>query len=369
MQSLNFLPEEQELEQESLVSNLVFIRAVKKTSSHILTGSPGPITDNDVYDMIAGFYIESLHEENTMNRIPHLAVKIILKLAREIPLLALELLRKNLDNNSVIHRAIEVATSLRSEAIIGYNMRQDIQMGIFRSNFSFAIPSILAVNEICAFAGSEQILEVCSGLGLWASLIQANGGRIIPTDSFTSHGTNPYKTFLPVIDMDAVMAVNQFTTGVLMMSWPSYGDSFAVNALQAFKGDKFVYIGEGQGGCTANDDFFELLENEWDFDWDNRIDIPTWHHINDCICLYTRKPNVGKPEADKLEETDKLEEADKPEVQVPKQIDYSGESTEDSEGWTKVKGRRRPQVCKVDTYQTARVYHERKLRNWRKNTK
>jgi hypothetical protein len=290
--------------------------------------------------MIAEFYIESLHEENTMNRIPHLAGKIILKLAREIPLLALELLRKNLENNSVIHRAIEVATSLRSEAIIGYNMRQDIQMGFFRSNFSFAIPSILAVKEICAFAGSEQILEVGSGLGLWASLIQLNGGKIIPTDSFTTNGTVPEKTFIPVIEIDAVKAVEEFPSSVLMLCWPTLGKRFAANSLEAFKGDKLVYIGEGADGCCADYRFFEILDKEWECDYRNMmISIPSWHHIYDNLYFYTRKPKVEKYVEPLIGE------------KISAKVDHVEKSSEDSQDWIEVKYRK-PKKNKVPINKT-----------------
>mmetsp|Transcript_29194 Transcript_29194/g.54654 ORF Transcript_29194/g.54654 Transcript_29194/m.54654 type:complete len:206 (-) Transcript_29194:161-778(-) len=49
----------------------------------------------------------------------------------------------------------------------------------------------------------------------------------------------------------------------LLLCWPEKGSSFAVDALRAFKGTRFVYVGEEKGGETANDDFFKELTQKW----------------------------------------------------------------------------------------------------------
>ena len=78
-----------------------------------------------------------------------------------------------------------------------------------------------------------------------------------------------------------------------MMVWPPYDDPFAYKSLSAFRGNKLIFIGEGAGGCTGDDDFFNLLCSQWQEvtnigpeDWEG---IPNWHGIHDRLHLYSRK--------------------------------------------------------------------------------
>eukprot|EP00039_Didymoeca_costata_P009917 m.132469 g.132469 ORF g.132469 m.132469 type:complete len:123 (+) comp14647_c0_seq8:659-1027(+) len=47
---------------------------------------------------------------------------------------------------------------------------------------------------------------------------------------------------------------------------PPMGDQnscMAVQCLQFYKGDTFVYVGEGRGGSCASEGFFDVLERDW----------------------------------------------------------------------------------------------------------
>jgi hypothetical protein len=47
--------------------------------------------------------------------------------------------------------------------------------------------------------------------------------------------------------------------------WPPYNKPLAYNVFKKFlelnNVKTFIYIGEGYGGCTADDDFFDLIED------------------------------------------------------------------------------------------------------------
>jgi hypothetical protein len=48
----------------------------------------------------------------------------------------------------------------------------------------------------------------------------------------------------------------------VIMCWPH--GSFAARVITMMKsGQTLIYEGEGQGGCTANDDFFDILDKRW----------------------------------------------------------------------------------------------------------
>ena len=61
----------------------------------------------------------------------------------------------------------------------------------------------------------------------------------------------------------------------------------AANILKQFNGDRFVYIGESRGGCTADNTFFEILNSNWTFV--ESVDIPQWDGIHDEMNMWKRK--------------------------------------------------------------------------------
>ena len=49
----------------------------------------------------------------------------------------------------------------------------------------------------------------------------------------------------------------------LLLCWPELEAGFATACLGAYRGVRFVFIGEGRGGSTAEDSFFDTLEASW----------------------------------------------------------------------------------------------------------
>lgn len=167
------------------------------------------------------------------------------------------------------------------------------------SEFGFAIPSEALLQRLLAWS---PILEVMSGVGYLAWLLRQAGADVIATDLRPAPGnkfSRRQSNWTNILQMDAVEAVEGFGHGrTLLMSWP-YMDDVCVKALKAFKGSRFVYIGEGQGGCTAVDEFFEELDSNWPED--ETISIPQWDGINDYARFYERAAVTtdGEPEPEK----------------------------------------------------------------------
>jgi hypothetical protein len=166
-----------------------------------------------------------------------------------------------------------------------------LDRSMFTEDYAWAIPSREAVGSIVEFAGSKRIVEVGSGLGLWAGLIKATGGSIIPTDSFVSHGISGGR-YAPVERIDGVDAINKYRPEILMICWPGYDEPFAANVLEAFEAlgnpdAKLIYIGEGWGGCTGDDRFFSMLGRSWE--QVKEVEIPQWWGIHDQLYMYKRK--------------------------------------------------------------------------------
>ena len=161
----------------------------------------------------------------------------------------------------------------------------------FVEEFSWAIPTPNVVGKIHEATLGKKILEVGAGNGLWAKLLKLSGSEIIATDSFESHGFREDNTYLPVHNLEAVAAIEQNRDcDVLMLIWPAYDTDMAERALKAFRGSTIIYIGEGYGGCNANDEFFDELVENWNEDrFNDDIYVPQWSGIHDGLEIHRRK--------------------------------------------------------------------------------
>jgi hypothetical protein len=161
----------------------------------------------------------------------------------------------------------------------------------FVEEFSWAIPTHDVIKKIHDITVGKKILEVGAGNGLWAKLLKMSGSEIIAIDSFESHGFAEDNTYLPVHNLEAVAAIEQNRDcDVLMLIWPAYDTDMAERSIKAFKGSTVIYIGEGYGGCNANDEFFDELCKNWEeCRFDDNIYVPSWYGIHDSLEIHQRK--------------------------------------------------------------------------------
>lgn len=174
-----------------------------------------------------------------------------------------------------------------------FTMDEYYARSVMTQNYSWAVPCPRAIDSIAAFADGAQILEVGSGLGLWARLLRDHGAAVVATDSSPgaawSKADEYVGTYTAVESLDALDAIARYPdSDVLMIAWPPYGTPMAAQALRAFKGERLVYIGEGRGGCCADDEFFRLLDLEWH--WWRTTQIPQWPGIHDALYFARRLP-------------------------------------------------------------------------------
>jgi GNAT superfamily N-acetyltransferase len=183
----------------------------------------------------------------------------------------------------------------------------------FTKNVSWAIPTENVIKKIKNFIGGSRVLEIAAGRGLWSKILQNYGVHVTPIDNFSGYGNkniNKEQLYTKIPYMTSEDAVKTYSADVLLIIWPPYECDMAANAVKLFKGNKIIYIGEGSGGCNANDDFFGTLGGNWQevdkigkgywkkvdpYDWEREIDseaqIPQWPGINDTISFYQRSTN------------------------------------------------------------------------------
>jgi hypothetical protein len=151
--------------------------------------------------------------------------------------------------------------------------------------YSFAIPTAEAIREV---AKLSPLIEIGAGSGYWASLLEKSGATVEAFDKFPKENKYKFtKTYTNIKTADEKILKDFPENYNLFLCWPNYDNDFAYKALSLFKGDKLAYIGEGEGGCTGNDQFHGLLKHDWEEI--KSINIPQWDGIHDRLTIYQRK--------------------------------------------------------------------------------
>jgi hypothetical protein len=131
--------------------------------------------------------------------------------------------------------------------------------------YSWAIPSPGDIAWISERLDGKGIVEPGAGSGYWAwQLVQA-GVDIVAYEPVAPED-NKFVTgpqWHPVLPDDHGVTA-QHPDRSLLLCWPSYSEPWAAWSLAAYKGDQLFYIGEGPGGCCADEEFFSLLDAEWE---------------------------------------------------------------------------------------------------------
>lgn len=135
----------------------------------------------------------------------------------------------------------------------------------FTAQYGFVLLNNKLLDVMAEFLANKNIVEVGAGSGFLSSQLQAKNLDIIPVDAHdlsTSHyGFNHFHTNIIIEDAVQHLQKNHYDT--VIMSWPCYDSPFAHNVLKNMQvGQQLIYIGEGCGGCTADDAFFDLLDTK-----------------------------------------------------------------------------------------------------------
>jgi len=129
------------------------------------------------------------------------------------------------------------------------------------------------------------IVEMGAGGGYWASLIQQSGGDVICYD--ITHKSKYFEKTWFEVQIGKPSSLINHADRTLFLCWPPYDETMAQNCLTYFEGQHVIYIGESEGGCTANDSFFKKLDNQ--FTLVETYNHPTWKFVHDAMYVYRRK--------------------------------------------------------------------------------
>jgi hypothetical protein len=153
--------------------------------------------------------------------------------------------------------------------------------------YAWAIPSDEAVEAIVRYS---PLVEGGAGTGYWASLINKAGGDIICYDHAPPgevHNIYEHKkTYHPVgCGSSEKMVLHKDRT--LLLCWPPYDTPMGYEHIKEHNGRTLILIGESRGGCTGDDDMFNIIHERYDLI--ETIHIPQWYGIHDCMEIFTHK--------------------------------------------------------------------------------
>ena len=178
-----------------------------------------------------------------------------------------------------------------------HNFNLNMALGYFREEYirqyGFFIVSDNFINIMKEHFFESKILEVGAGSGFLSYCLQNEGIQITPTDKKIEENNYGFKqTYTEIIETDSVNFLKKNPHyDTILMSWPNYNSNFADNVLKHMSpGQTLIYIGEGYGGCTANDNFYDRLESKAQLDTEltNKFSSAnfSWFGIHDKIRVY-----------------------------------------------------------------------------------
>ena len=175
--------------------------------------------------------------------------------------------------------------------------------------FSWAIPTETALAHIATHSPNG-VVEIGAGGGYWAMLLRQRGVDVVAYDP-ASPGADPDRDpwfigahWSEVLPGDHTKVV-EHPDRTLLLCWPPYDAPWTHEAVERFRGDTVVYIGEGSNGCTGTDQMHSLLglgggcwhygDDECDcvqvtplFEQVAEVDIPQWSGLHDRLTVHRR---------------------------------------------------------------------------------
>ncbi len=149
------------------------------------------------------------------------------------------------------------------------------------------------IRRLAEWIGDRTCLEIMAGAGWLAKGLFDAGVDITAADDFSWEEDDFYRPCnvrgmrpFDVLRYDAVAACRGFADrDILICSWPPKGADLFHRACNEWGPDRtVVFIGEGQGGHTADDNFFERFREQ-----DDPVEIPyySWQGIRDRVRIGT----------------------------------------------------------------------------------
>lgn len=144
--------------------------------------------------------------------------------------------------------------------------------------YSWAIPTKDVIQYCAQF---DNLLEVGAGNGYWAHLIECADGSVRATDI-----DPPSDTYKTVERAGAVDLLDEIRDNAVLMVWPPYDEGVAATVARQSP-EHILYVGETRGGCTGEDEFFDIVDEQYGLV--GKLELPSYTAVHDDFFHYARK--------------------------------------------------------------------------------
>lgn len=160
--------------------------------------------------------------------------------------------------------------------------------------FSWTCSDPATVDFVAAHAGAA-VVDPLAGSGWWAALLAHRGIAVTASDlhppdnsgeTAWHQGVDPHH---PVERLDAIEALRGDGPDprTLLLAWPTYNVPLGADVLDAYRGERVIYMGEGDGGCCGDDRMFQVIHSRWDIVAEHRP--VQWSGIHDRVWVMDRR--------------------------------------------------------------------------------
>jgi hypothetical protein len=78
-----------------------------------------------------------------------------------------------------------------------------------------------------------------------------------------TNGWQDEELYAEVCAKDGAEAVTLHPDRTLVLGWPPHGQDVGARILAAFRGKHVIYVGDGRGGATGDDEMHRILDTDW----------------------------------------------------------------------------------------------------------
>jgi hypothetical protein len=197
------------------------------------------------------------------------------------------------------------ADSLRGNAVVGeFRLDRTVEESMARlpnrqrlvRKYCWTIPDPETVAFVAKHARGG-LVDPIAGTGYWAYLLAQVGVDVVcydlnPGTALHTNGWHGEDLYAEICAKDGAEAAALYPDRTLFLSWPPYEQDVGTRILMAYKGNRVIYIGEGQGG-TGNDELRLTLDTAW-AEVESREPVQWWG-IHDRVTVYERDGRKDKP--------------------------------------------------------------------------
>ena len=153
--------------------------------------------------------------------------------------------------------------------------------------YCFPILSHEFITDLSNFCkGYKNIVEIGCGRGWMSYWLKKYGTELESVDNMKWPTFDDYFDF--VIDDDAIEYVKNNNNDLIIMSWPDYQSSFAYDVWENMtEHQTLIYIGEGYGGCTADDKFHTAVQ-KYEIETTLNENFRSFFAIHDKVFVYKK---------------------------------------------------------------------------------